>query len=196
MKARRQAIALLGAAILLLAAPGCGSLAGAKPTLAAVSKGEGGGEAGGVESALVTHSDSKLGFSIGRPANWSQDTGFATGVKYAGGDDSMTLEFATLAAGSTAMVYAQKDVAAVSASYAGFKQVSLAASTEVEGAIVLGFEADGTSAVTGKTFRARDERYYMPLSGGRLAILTVTGPSNRYDREGVRDIALTFKTTN
>ena len=38
-------------------------------------------------------------------------------------------------------------------------------------------------------------RSYMPLADGRLAILTVTGPTKQYDREGVRDIALTFKTT-
>jgi len=49
--------------------------------------------------------------------------------------------------------------------------------------------------VTGKTFTAHNERYYMPLADGRIAILTVVGPDNAYDREGVRDIALTFKLT-
>jgi len=86
-------------------------------------------------------------------------------------------------------------VAAVATAFPGFKQLSLAASTEVKDAIILGFEATGTSAVTGKTYTAHDERYYMPLADGRLAILTVAGPSSHYDREGVRDIALTFKVT-
>jgi hypothetical protein len=35
----------------------------------------------------------------------------------------------------------------------------------------------------------------MPLADGRIAILTVYSPENHYDREGVRDIALTFKAT-
>jgi len=49
--------------------------------------------------------------------------------------------------------------------------------------------------VTGKAFTAHNERYYMPLADGRSAVLTVAGPENHYDREGVRDIALTFKST-
>jgi hypothetical protein len=49
--------------------------------------------------------------------------------------------------------------------------------------------------VTGKAFTAHNERYYLPLADGRIAILTVVGPESHYDREGVRDIALTFKAT-
>jgi hypothetical protein len=163
------------------------------PTLPAVSNGEAGGEAGGVEAALVTYSDSSQGFSIGHPSPWTQDTSVTTGVKFIGGDDYMTLEFVTPPSGIDAITYAQNDVAAVSAAFPGFKQLSLAPSTEVKDAIILGYEADGTSAVTGKPFTAHDERYYMPLADGRIAILTVAGPANHYDREGVRDIALTFK---
>jgi hypothetical protein len=116
-------------------------------------------------------------------------------VKFAGGDDSLTLEFVTPSAGTDAMAYAKSDVASVAAAFPGFKQLSLAPSTEVKNAIILGFEANGTSAVTGKAFAAHDERYYMPLADGRLAILTVAGPASHYDREGIRDIALTFNVT-
>ena len=105
----------------------------------------------------------------------------------------MALEFVTPLAETDAMTYAKNDVTAVSASFPGFKQLNLNASTEVTDAVVLGFTADGTSTVTGKTFTAHNERYYMPLADGRIAILTVVGPENHYDREGVRDIALTFK---
>lgn len=153
-----------------------------------------GGE-GGVESALVTFSDAAQGFAIGHPGTWSQDTAFTSGVKFVGGDDWMTLEFVTPAAGKDAMTYAKSDITAVTAAFPGFKQIDLKASTEVKDAIILGFSADGTSVVTGKTFAAHDERYYMPLTDGRIAILTVVGPDNQYDREGVRDIALTFKLT-
>jgi hypothetical protein len=156
--------------------------------------GENGGE-GGVEAALVTYSDSAQGFSIGHPGPWTQDTSFTNGVKFGGGEDYMTLEFVTLPAGTDAMTYAQSDVAAVTAAFPGFMQLSLAPSTEVKDAIILGFTADGKSAVTGKTFIAHNERYYIPIADGRIAILIVVGPGNHYDREGVRDIALTFKLT-
>lgn len=164
---------------------------GAKPTAPAAPAGEGG--EGGVEAALVTYSDSAQGFAIGHPGTWTQDTSFTNGMKFVGGDDYMTVEFVTPSAGTDAMTYAQSDVPAVTAMFSGFKQIDLKASTEVKNAIILGFTADGKSAVTGKTFTAHNERYYMPLADGRIAILTVVGPENHYDSEGVRDIALTFK---
>ena len=179
-------VALLAA----LALAGCG---GRTATPIAGGNGEGEGEEGGVEAVLATYSDSTQGFAIGYPNTWTQDTSVAQGVRFVGGDDSMTLEFVTPPAGADAMAYAQSDLDAVKAAFPGFKQLSLAASTEVKDAIILGFEANGTSAVTGKTYTAHDERYYMPLADGRLAILTVAGPSSHYDREGVRDIALTLR---
>jgi hypothetical protein len=163
-----------------------------QPTLPSAPNAENGGE-GGVEAALVTYSDVAQGFAIGHPGPWTQDTSITAGVKFVGGDDYMSLEFVTPSAGTDAITYAQSDVAAVTAAFPGFKQIDLKASTEVKDAIILGFTADGKSAVTGKTFTAHNERYYMPLVDGRIAILTVVGPENHYDREGVRDIALTFK---
>lgn len=160
------------------------------PTPAPTGMGEVGGE-GGVEEALVTYTDTVQGFAIGHPSSWTQDTNVTQGVKFVGGDDWMTLEFV---AGTDAMAYAQSDVAAVTAAFYGYKQLSdITASTEVKKAIILGFTSDGTSPVTGKTFTAHNERYYMPLADGRIAVLTVFGPDNHYDREGVRDIALTFQ---
>ena len=149
----------------------------------------------GVEGTLVTFSDASQGFAIGHPGTWTQDPAVTKGVKFSGGDDSLVLGFVTPPAGQDALTYAQNDVAAVSAAFPGFKQLSLAPSTEVPHAIILGYEANGTSAVTGKAFTAHDERYYLPLADGRIALLTVAAPTNHYDREGVRDIALTFKTT-
>jgi hypothetical protein len=148
-------------------------------------------ESGG-EVALVTHTDTVQGFSIAYPGNWTQ-VATSAGVQFAGGDDSMKLELATLPSGMSAMVYARADVAAVSTAYPGFRQIGLAASTEVKNAVVLGFEAKGVSTITGKPLQIRADRYYMPLPNGRIAVLTVATANNRYDREGVRDIALTFK---
>jgi hypothetical protein len=157
--------------------------------------GEGEGEEGGVEAALVTYADAAQHFSIGHPGPWTQDPAIKTGVQFNGGDDRMRLEFVQPGAGVDPMIYAQKDIASLATTYPDFKEVGLAASTEVDKAIVLGFEASGTSAVTGKAYAARGDRYYMPLADGRIAVLTVVGPANRYDREGVRDIALTFKAS-
>lgn len=165
-------------------------------SLPAMSNGEnaGGAEAGGVEAALVTYTDTKQGFSIGHPSSWTQDPSVTSGVKFVGGDDWMKLEFIAPSS-ATALAYAQSDVASVSAAFPNFKQISLAPSAEVQNAIILGFTSDGKSAVTGKPFTAHNERYYMPLRDGRIAILTVFGPENHYDQQGVRDIALTLQVT-
>ena len=173
-----------------LALAACGGSSAAQPAL---NEGVGEGGEGGVEAALVTYSDSAQGFAIGHPGPWTQDTSFTNGVKYVGGDDWMTVEFVN---GTDAKAYAQSDVAAISAAFPGFKQLGdITVSKEVKNAVILGFNADGKSSVTGKTFTAHNERYYMPLADGRIAILTVVSPENHYDREGVRDIALTFKVT-
>jgi len=185
-------LVLVGVAV--LTACGGQPVSSGQPTLPAVSNGENGGE-GGVEAALVTYSDVKQGFAIGHPGPWTQDASFTNGVKFIGGDSYMTLEFVTPPAGTNAMTYAQSDVPALTVAFPGTKQIDLKPSIEVKDAIILGFAADGKSAVTGKTFTAHNERYYMPLADGRIAILTVVSPENHYDREGVRDIALTFKVT-
>jgi hypothetical protein len=154
-----------------------------------------GGE-GGAEAALVRYTDAAQGFSIAYPGPWTQDKSTITGVQFKGGDDRMTLEFVTPPAGTSAITYATSDVAAVKAAYPGFKQVGLAPSTEVSNAVVLGIQATGVSTVTGKTYDSRGDRYYLPLPDGRIAVLTVIGPSSHYDRESIRDIALTFKLTH
>lgn len=107
----------------------------------------------------------------------------------------MTLEFVAPTTGADPMRYAQNDVSSLPDVFPGFKQIGLAASTEVANAVVLGFQADGTSSVTGRSYSARGDRYYVLLPDGRLAILTVVGPDSHYDREGVRDIALTLKVS-
>jgi hypothetical protein len=191
-KAHSMIFVLLLSALALTA---CGGNAApsSQPTLPAANNNEAGGEAGGVEAALVTYSDATQGFSIGYPGPWSQDKSVTEGVKFVGGDDWFTLTFVPPSAGTDVMTYAQNDVANVSAAFPGFKQIDLKASTEVKGAIILGFTADGTSAVTGKSFTAHDEIYYIPLADGRIAVLTVAGPESHYDQQGVRDIALTLK---
>jgi hypothetical protein len=184
--------------ILAIGLTACGNKTGAvispNQSSSLTGNSETGGE-GGAEAALVTYSDSPQGFSIAYPQPWTQDKSVTAGVKFIGGDDSMTLEFVSPPVGTDAMAYAQGDVTNLAKLFPGFEEVGLAASTEVKNAIVLGFQATATSAVTGKDYTARGDRYYMPLADGRIAILTEIGPTSHYDREGVRDIALTFKLT-
>lgn len=191
------AVALLLTLTLILAA--CGG-AGDQPTSATPTSvttarllGGEGDEEGGVEEALVTYTDAAQHFSIGYPGSWMRDTAVTTGVKFDGGDDTMQLEFGPMPAGGDLMAEAKQDEVALATAFSSFKEVGLGASTEVDGAVVLGFTAEGKSAVTGKAYAARADRYYIPLDDGRRAVLTVVGPESHYDREGVRDIALTLK---
>ncbi len=179
--------------ILLASCSGTSASSSTQATLPVASNSEVTGEEGGVEAALVTYSDAAQGFSIGYPGPWTQDQSVTNGVKFAGGDDWLTLVFISPPAGTNVMTYAQNDIANVAAAFPGFKQIDLKSSTEVKDAVVLGFTADGTSIVTGKSYTAHNEIYYMPLADSRIAVLTVAGPENHYDREGVRDIALTLK---
>jgi len=172
--------------ILVLSLSACGSAAN-KQT------GETAGE-GGVEAALVNYTSADQGFTIGHPSTWTQDTSFTDGVKFVGGDDWMTLQFVTPSNGTDVMSYAKNDATLLNKSFTGYQQINLTASTEVKNAVVLGFSADGTSTITGKSFKAHNERYYIGQADGRIAVLTVVGPDNHYDREGVRDIALTLKS--
>jgi hypothetical protein len=160
--------------------------------MASVNNGETGGEGGGVEAALVTYSDASQGFSISHPAPWTQDKSVTQGVKFVGGDDWMTLSFVPPRPGTDVMTYAKNDAAKVSQAFPGFQQLELIPSPDIQGVVVLGFNAQGTSVVTGKSFTAHDEIYYMPLKDGRIAKLTVAGPESHYDQQGVRDIALTL----
>ena len=161
------------------------------PTPAPIAA-EAGGENGG-EAPLVPYADIAQGFSIDYPKPWSKDPAVKDGVKF-DGDGSMTLAFVKPDI-KDAMAFATADAKTLATSHPSFKQVGLDASTEVPNAIVLGFDTTGTSNVTGKPYAARGDRYYIALKDGRIAVLTVISPVKNYDREGVRDIALTLKVT-
>lgn len=150
-----------------------------------------GGEAG-VEQALVTYTDAKAGFSIGHPGTWTRDASFLSGVRFEGGDDAMEVRIVSQEGITSIQAFATKDTAELVKAFPGYHQISLKQSKDIKGAWILEFSAQGNSAVTGKAFTAHNERYYIPLPGNRVGLVTVTGPDNHYDLEGVRDIALTL----
>ena len=161
------------------------------PAAAPVVVAEGAGEGG--EAPLAMYSDPKQGFSIAYPEPWTRDPKTTEGVRF-DGDGVMTLVFVD-PQGAALAAYASGDAAAYGATLAAYKQRGLAPSREVRNSIVLAFQTTGKSSVTGKTFVAIGDRYYMQLKDGRIAVLTVISPDRSYDREGVRDIALTLALT-
>jgi len=145
------------------------------------------------DEALVTYSAPDNSFSFKHPKSWTETKDKSGSVRFAGRDAFVGVEIKSNA-GADAMAFAAKDKATVAKEFAGYKEVSLKASTEVKNAAVLSFEWDaGNSTVTGKPVHARVDRYYIPASGGRVAVMTGSEPASGFDRETVRDVALSVK---
>ena len=166
------------------------------PTVQAVVEG-GSGEAGGGDEALTTYQDVTQHFRIDYPRSWSQETTFQSGICFTGRDASIAVQFVKGTPPPDLLAYVQADETRVQAGSLGYKQVYLKVSTEVQGAIILGYEWDaGKSIVTEKPIHARTDRYYLVDSSGRLVIVTETEPINQFDPDGVRDTTLTYQVVN
>jgi len=152
----------------------------------------GSGEMG--DEALTTYRDTSQGFSIDYPHSWSQEMSFHNGVCFTARDSSIAVQFVKDKSPTDLMAYVQAEEAHVQANSPGYKQVYLKASTEVAGAIILGYEWDaGKSIVTEKPIHARTDRYYLVDSSGRLVVVTETEPIKNFDPDGVRDTTLTYQ---
>jgi hypothetical protein len=149
------------------------------------------------DEASATYQDTELRFRIDYPHSWSQETPFHNGVCFTARDGSIAVQIVKGTPPTDLMAYVQADEANLSAVSSGYKQVYLKASTEIPGAIILGYEWDaGKSIVTEKPVHARTDRYYLVDSIGRLVIVTETEPINQFDPEGVRDTTLTYQVVN
>lgn len=180
--------ALLAGAVLVASAAilaGCSKGSGAKE--GATGPGE------LPDEALVTYKAPDNSYSFQRPQSWTETTDASGNVRFAGRDAFVGVEVRD-GAGADLTAYATTDKAAVADEFAGYKEVSLKDSKEVSGAVILTFEWDaGKSTVTGKDVRAHVDRYYIPQSNGRVAIMTGSEPVGAFDRETIRDVALTVK---
>lgn len=158
-----------------------------------VACGSGNGGEGGGEVALVSTSDPGLHLSFNYPGTWTRTSGAP--LTFSGVDEYVSLEARPLADGNP-LAAARADEAAIRAANPGYRPLSTAMSKEVQGAAVVSYEWDlAQSAATGKPVHQRADRYYINLGDGRVAILTGSSPSSRFDREQVRDIALTVQVT-
>ena len=111
-----------------------------------------GAESESAEVPLVKYSNQTLGYSISYPQTWMKDSSFANGLKFTGGDNAMTVEIVSAAAGKDLLALAKADAGLMSY-YPGAQTLGIAISKEVKGAVVRGFSAKGKSVVTGQAFR-------------------------------------------
>ena len=178
------ATAFAAMAILATAASACGGSS-------TPATGEGAGKGG--ETALVKYTDTATKLTWQRPATWTKTSN--SPATFSGQDEYLSVEVRPLA-GSDPLAAAKADEAAVTAATTGYKLLTIAASKEVKNSAVMSYEWDlARSAVTGKPIHLRADRYYINLGNGQVAVLTESAPSTRFDREQVRDIALTVAVT-
>lgn len=164
----------------------CSSGGGATPEGAA-----GPGEL--ADEALVTYTAANGAYSFQHPKSWTEGTSKSGGIQFAGRDAFVAVDVIS-AAGGDVTAFVTQDKAKVEKSHKSYSEISLKASTEVQDAVILTFEWDaGDSTVTGKPVHAHVDRYYIPVSGGRIAIMTGSEPASLFDRETIRDVALSVK---
>lgn len=166
------------------------TLIGAVAGVACGGGSSGDGAEGSGDAVLVPVTDQATHLSFKYPSTWTQTTNKP--LTFSGQDAYVSEEIRPLS-GSDVLAAAKADQAAVSGANPGYKLVApIAASTEVKNAAVMSYEWDlQKSSITGKPVHERADRYYINLGNGQMAILTGSSPSAQFDREQVRDIALT-----
>lgn len=139
------------------------------------------------EFTLTDFSDAARGISFKRPTTWTQNLSFKDGVRFAGGDEWLTLQ-----------VIDSKQTPSNFSS--GFKIPSLETKLAIKAfkqgkfsASVLSGSAKGQSSVTGKATDLLTDRWVFSPKVGKLVVLTVTGPKRVFDWEGNRDMALSIR---
>ncbi len=174
-------IALVAPALVLAATSN--SSTPAKPTVI-IAQAEGANPA---EFTLTDFTDATRGFSFKRPTSWTQDSSFKDGVRFAGGDEWLTLQ--VIDSKQSPGEYTSGFIVPTGETKIGvktFKQGKFSAS-------VLSSGATGQSSVTGKATDLLTDRWVFAPKAGKLALLTVTGPKKVFDWEGNRDMALSIR---
>ncbi len=156
----------------------------AKPLAPIVAQAEG---ANPTEFTLTTFSDAARGWSFQRPTSWTQDSTFKDGVRFAGGDEWLSLQ--VLDSKQTPVQYTSSQTAPAGETKLGIKPFKQGAFN----ASVLSSRSSGSSSVTGKPLELLTDRWIFAPKAGKLAVLTVTGPKKVFDWEGNRDMALSVR---
>jgi hypothetical protein len=139
------------------------------------------------EFTLTDFTDATRGWSFKRPTSWTQDSGFKEGIRFAGGDEWLTLQI--FSSKQTPEQFTSSFTVPSDESKIGikpFKQGKFSASVFSSG-------STGKSSVTGKPTELLTDRWVFSPKLGKLAILTVTGPKKVFDWEGNRDMVLSVR---
>lgn len=185
---------LVGITILAGSAFAAGCSSSSSPAAKPAVAGEGAPAPGELpEETLVTYAAPGAAYSFQHPQSWKVQPGANGSVRFVGPDTFVSLAVVNNA-GADAMAAATAAKAATAKEFAGYKEISLTPSPDVRGAALLTFEWDaGSSIVTGKAIRAHAERYYIPVAGGRMAVMTGSEPVASFDAQTIRDIALSVR---
>ena len=139
------------------------------------------------EFTLTDFTDATRGWGFKRPTSWTQDSSFKDGVRFAGGDEWLTLRIID---GKQTPEQFTSSLAVPSGEIKIgiklFKQGKFNAS-------VFSSSGTGKSSVTGKPTNLLTDRWVFSPKLGKLAVLTVTGPKKVFDWEGNRDMALSVR---
>jgi hypothetical protein len=139
------------------------------------------------EFTLTTFSDAARGWSFMRPASWSQDSDFKEGIRFIGGNE--WLELRVINSGLSMQEYSNQLVLPKTETKIGsktYKQGKFSAQ-------VISSKTTGKSSVTGKILDLLVDRWVFSPATGKLAVLTVTGPTKVFDWEGNRDMAISVR---
>jgi hypothetical protein len=139
------------------------------------------------EFTLTDFSDVTRGWSFKRPTSWTQDSSFKDGIRFAGGDEWLTLQI--IDSKQTPEQFTSSFSVPSGETKIGiksFKQGKFSAS-------VFSSSSMGKSSVTGKPTDLLTDRWVFSSKVGKLAVLTVMGPKKVFDWEGNRDMALSVR---
>ena len=145
------------------------------------------GETNPAEFTLTSFSDAARGWNFMRPSSWTQDLSFKDGVRFAGGDE--WLEWRVVNTALSPQEYVGKLALPKTETKLGIKAVKQGRLD----AQVISSKTSGKSNVTAKPLELLTDRWVFSPAPGKLAVLTITGPSKVFDWEGNRDMALSLR---
>lgn len=152
-----------------------------------------GGEAGGGDEPLKAYVDPAGQFSFQYPQSWGNTTQAGETIRFTGRDEFISLVITTTSL--SPLDFGKLDIPALTAASQAYKGDALKTYpvAGTNGAMVSYTWQAGPSPVTGKMIVSSARRYYIPGTGGKLAVFTYSSPTNTYDPFGADDFANGYK---
>lgn len=155
-----------------------------------------GGEAAGGDEPVRTYVDPTGQFSFQHAQSWGNTTKPGETIRFTGRDEFISIAITTTTL--SPLEFAKADASALTAASPNFKGEAIKAYkvAGTTGAMESYTWQAGPSPVTGKMIASSARRYYIPGTGGKLAVFTYSSPTNTYDPFGADDFANSFKWLN